>query len=332
MNTVFNTTRIGLFFIFGVALIYAVFTTLGQRSFEKTKGYEIHAVFSDLSTISNDDEVRMAGVKIGRVKETGLKDGQGVATLLIDEAYNSIPKDSVASIAVSSLLGQDYISIRYGNPENGMLKKGDAIETKHVASFNEVMEQVSDLGEKLNKIADGFSGLGNLGGEGDDNLFTNLNHLVTDNREKLDNIITNLDVVTEQLRGTEGTIGKLINSPEAYDEMLATVENIREAAKSANETISGAKELLNKIDSGEGTLGMLMTDTQMGHDLKSTLANFQEFSEKLNNGQGTLGKLVNDDALYLELRGMLNKAEQALDSMGDSGPISALSTAGTALF
>jgi phospholipid/cholesterol/gamma-HCH transport system substrate-binding protein len=56
------------------------------------------------------------------------------------------------------------------------------------------------------------------------------------------------------------------------------------------------------------------------------------FSDKLNSGEGTLGKLVADDSLYLELRGMLNKADQALDSLGDSGPITAAGAVSGALF
>jgi phospholipid/cholesterol/gamma-HCH transport system substrate-binding protein len=52
----------------------------------------------------------------------------------------------------------------------------------------------------------------------------------------------------------------------------------------------------------------------------------------LNSGEGTLGKLVTDDSLYIELQAMLNKADQALDSMGDSGPITAVGAVSGALF
>ena len=329
MNTLFNTTRIGLFFIFGVALIYAVFSTLGNKRFDDNSGYEVQAVFNDLSTISVDDSVRMAGVEIGRVMHTGLKDGKGIATLLIQDQYNKIPKDSVAEIAISSLLGNNYIAIKYGNPNSGILASGDAIPTKTVTSINEIMDQIGELGTKLNKIADNF---GSLGGEGDDNLFHNLNNLVKDNQSKIGDIVDNLDLVTSQLASTEGTIGKLINSSEAYDELLATVSDIHSFANEAHETLSGTHQIINKIQNGEGTLGMLLNDDEIGLQIKNTMANFESFSDKLNNGEGTLGKLVNDDTLYIELRGMMNKAEQALDSMGDSGPISALSTAGTALF
>jgi phospholipid/cholesterol/gamma-HCH transport system substrate-binding protein len=329
MNTIFNTTRIGLFFILGVALIYAVFSTLGNKRFDNDSGYEIQAVFNDLSTISVDDSVRMAGVEIGRVKHTGLKDGQGIATLLIQDQYNEIPKDSVAEIAISSLLGNNYISIKYGNPNSGVLASGDAVTTKPITTINEIMDQIGALGNKLNKIADNFS---SLGGEGEDNLFQNLNNLVKDNQSKIGSIVDNLDMVTNQLASTEGTIGKLINSSEAYDELLATVGDIQSFAAEAHSTLNDTHQLINKIQNGEGTLGILLNDEEIGMQIKNTMANFEDFSKKLNSGQGTLGKLVNDDTLYIELRGMMNKAEQALDSMGDSGPISALSTAGTALF
>jgi phospholipid/cholesterol/gamma-HCH transport system substrate-binding protein len=60
--------------------------------------------------------------------------------------------------------------------------------------------------------------------------------------------------------------------------------------------------------------------------------NLKEVSAKLNSGQGTLGKLISDDSLYLSVQSTMKKADRALDSMGDSGPITAVGVVANALF
>jgi len=42
--------------------------------------------------------------------------------------------------------------------------------------------------------------------------------------------------------------------------------------------------------------------------------------------------LINDDGLYLQAQGSLKKLDRTLDGMADSGPISAVGTAASALF
>ena len=83
MNTTMNSVRVGLFFALGVALLYIVYTTLGDKALRAESGYEIIATFNDIKTLTPGAEVRMAGVKIGNVGETLLMNGRGQATLKI---------------------------------------------------------------------------------------------------------------------------------------------------------------------------------------------------------------------------------------------------------
>jgi phospholipid/cholesterol/gamma-HCH transport system substrate-binding protein len=181
----------------------------------------------------------------------------------------------------------------------------------------------------LNGIADGFSGMGDTG-MGD--LFTNLNALIDDNRDRFDTVMTNLEELTTKLNEGEGTLGKLINEDGMYDELMAVVEDFRGASNDMEEALAGAREIMDKVQAGEGTLGRLLVDDSIATELEATIANMRSFSEKLNSGEGTLGKLVTDDTLYVELRTMLKKADQALDSVDNSGPITAVGAVSGALF
>lgn len=327
MKQGFQALGVGLFFLLGLGLIYMVFTVIGDGKIKDDEGYQIVATFDDLKTLTPGADVRLAGVRIGIVKNTGLEGGHARADLLIFPEVK-IPADSHAAIAMSSLLGQNYIAVDYGSSPQSLAEGGE-IATRPSTDFNEVIRQVSDLGRKLNTIADSFSG---LGGEDMNSLFSNVNELVIENREQINNIVDNLELITQRMNSTDGTLGKLINDPQAYDEIVQAVQEIKKAATDAQTTLADARTVINGFQNSEGSLGRLLNDDTLANELEVTVGNLRAFSEKLNSGEGTLGKLVSDDELYRELRAMLQKADQALDSVGDSGPITAVSSAANALF
>jgi len=73
--------------------------------------------------------VTLAGVRIGRVTDIGLdlNTFEAVVTMRISDHYNRIPKDSVAGVYTSGLLGEKYIGIKPGI-EDANLKGGDRVK------------------------------------------------------------------------------------------------------------------------------------------------------------------------------------------------------------
>lgn len=327
MHQTLNSIRVALFFLLGLGLIFVVYAVVGQNQWGRGDGYRVVAVFDDIKTLTPGSEVRIAGVRVGEVEKTELVRGQGQAVLLIEHDF-AIPQDSVARIAVASLLGQNYIAVEHGQASTD-LQDGDPISTAPTADFNDIINEISALGQKFNQVADSFSG---LGGEDMSNLFTNLNGMVEENREQIAQIVDQLDAVTQKLNSTEGTLGRLINDDAAYEELTSMIEEIRLAASDARSTLAQTQGMLAHVQAGEGTIGKLLYDDAIALELETTVQNLNEFSVKLNSADGTLGKLINDDELYYELRAMLQKADQALDTVGDAGPITAVGTVGGALF
>ena len=328
MKDTLYTIRVGFFFVLGIVLCYIVYLSLGRKEWNDSKGYRVSVLFNDMSTLSPNNEVRLAGVKIGRVAETTLQDGKGLAVLLVDGRYTNIPKDSVATISMGNLLGSNFVAIEYGDPKSGFLKEGDQISSKPTASIAAVLEQLDSLGRKLNVAADSFSTIG----EGPKNLFGKLNDMVDRNNEKIDRIVNNLDTITTDIRSGKGTLGKLIEDDEAHREILATVAEIRKAAEDARTMINNANGTLEGLKNGQGVVGKLLYDKEAADRVANVIKNLDEFSQKLNSDKGTLGKLASDDELYRQLRALLSQAQQSLGSMSDSGPISAVGAASSGLF
>lgn len=327
MKTGLQAAAVGLFFVIGLALTYIVFSVVGDGNLATKKGYVLVAGFDDIKTLTPGSDVRLAGVRIGVVENTRLNGGRAEAVLLISESIQ-IPDDSVASIAMASLLGQNYIDVSYGS-STSYLSGGNPITTLESTDFNDILSQVGEIGEKLGGAIDAFSG---LGGEGPGSLMDNINSVLKKNGDQLTIVLGNLEKVTGALAAKEGTLGKLINDSEAYDSLLAAVAEIRDAAGEAKRLMADAQGVFASLEEGEGSLGQLLTDDTIAVDLQKTAENLRLFSEQLNSGEGTLTKLINDDELYRELRSMLQKADQALDSLGDAGPVTAVSGVANALF
>ena len=70
---------------------------------------------------------------------------------------------------------------------------------------------------------------------------------------------------------------------------------------------------------------------ESGNQVKC-MDNLKQILEKMNRGQGTVGKLINDEAFLKNAKLTLQKLDKATESLEDSGPLSVLGTAVNSLF
>ncbi len=122
---------VGFFVCLGVAAIFlltfrvASLDTVGSGS----NNYRVTAKFDTIGGLATGASVRMAGVKIGRVKGIAIDPTsfQAVTTLEIDGRQSNIPEDSTAKILTSGLLGEQYVGLEPGGDDKA-LKNGDEIK------------------------------------------------------------------------------------------------------------------------------------------------------------------------------------------------------------
>lgn len=117
------------------------------------------------------------------------------------------------------------------------------------------------------------------------------------------------------------------------DDMLATLQTNN---KNLQDITTSFKSIAKKIDSGNGTLGVLLNDQAMGgkltttvnnlHDIsanfkaasaasKNVIANLQTFSGKLNKPGNSVNELVSDTVMYGNIRGTLSGLQEAAGSV-----------------
>lgn len=324
------SVRVGLFFALGVILIFVIFESLSKGKLGRDDGYLLHTQFRNLKELKAGDEVRMAGVRIGSVSETRLVGRRAEAVLMIDKKVQ-VAKDSKATIGMAGLLGSNYVSLDMGSDDAGFLEAGSQIPAVDTPDLNTIVTELGDIGKKVDKALDGLSGAIN-GKDGAPGIIGKIDSMVDENKTNIKEVTTNLREITDKVNRGEGTIGKLVNSNQLHDELLASVGEIKSAATEAKQFINDAKGIVDQVKSGQGALGVLLYDKQSGENVKVFAANLREISTKINSGEGTLGHLINDDKLLKQASDVMKKVDRALDTMSDSGPISAVGVAYQGLF
>ena len=105
-----------------------------------TNGYEIQAEFGATGGLSVGDDVRISGIKIGRITAQSLDPDTYSARIAM--AINPdimIPADSSARITAASLLGGNYLELMPGADED-MLAPGDVIyDTRDPVSLTDLL-------------------------------------------------------------------------------------------------------------------------------------------------------------------------------------------------
>ncbi|MDT0468984.1 MCE family protein [Streptomyces gibsoniae] len=100
------------------------------------------AAFSEAGGLKPGDEVRIAGVKVGKVEGVDL-DGDHVKVTFKVKGHPAFGTDTGASIRVKTILGAKYLALYPKGP--GQLKPGSEIPLRRTVSAYDVVQAFSDL-------------------------------------------------------------------------------------------------------------------------------------------------------------------------------------------
>jgi phospholipid/cholesterol/gamma-HCH transport system substrate-binding protein len=82
------------------------------------------------------------------------------------------------------------------------------------------------------------------------------------------------------------------------------------------------KEITARVNEGKGTIGRLLSeDDTLYQDLAAAAAAIKEVTTSISQGDGTLGKLTRDDELYEQAKLLLNEVRAALDDLRETTPV-----------
>src|SRR5215831_6183519 len=224
--------RVGLLvFIALTVLIVLVLNASGELNPFKSH-LHLRARFSDANGLREGSEVRLAGVKIGKVDRIRLLSPSEVGTgpdpkkievfLTIDTKIDGVPatdrirSDSTAQQAAPSILGSEMIvNITPGTPLGQPVTENFLLTSSQGNTMSDLANQGTELAQKLGKLSDQLNEVVKNVREGkgtagkfiyDEQLYNNAN-----------DIAANLKALSTDLRNGRGTAGKLLSSDEMYN-------------------------------------------------------------------------------------------------------------------
>ncbi|GAA1776797.1 MlaD family protein [Actinomadura chokoriensis] len=209
----------------GAACVFAF--AVGQlHLFER--GYTMSGEFSDAAGLKKGQDVRVAGVKSGRVTSVtpDFKHGKIIVTWHVNAGIDLGPKTR-AEIQTTTLLGGRYLRL------SGPVSKpymSDVPESKRRIPLTRTSVPFT--------VPDALEGAQNIVGKLDeksiDKLLTEVNKIKSPGAEKLNRVLTNIQDVSRMLNDSYPQIQKLIESSKTITGTLASKdEQLREIINSS---------------------------------------------------------------------------------------------------
>jgi phospholipid/cholesterol/gamma-HCH transport system substrate-binding protein len=318
-----NQLRVGIFVLVSIViLIFLILNASGDIN-PFSKKLHLKARFNDANGLREGSEVRLAGVRVGKVDKIALlppstiPNAQRVEVLMeinstIDgrPATERIRQDSTAQQGSSSLLGNEMlINISPGTALGQPVKDYDVLPSSSSNTINDFATSGTDLAQRLSKLSDQISvivkdvqeGKGTVGRLfNDEALYNNLNATVRETED-----------VMRQIRSGNGSAGRFVNDPALYN--------------NANEIALQLRKIAEDLRAGRGSAGKLLTSDELYNRINRTADRLDRSVEQINSmiaeinaGHGTLGKLIKDEQMYNDARAAIarfNTTAERVDNM-----------------
>ena len=275
--------RIGLFLTGAFVILAVIIFIVGDlaEAFRKP-GYILNVQLRSALGLEKSSDVKMAGIKIGYVKDIVLDQRRARVVMNIYPRF-SVPRGSRATLASLGLLGERFMEIVPGG-EPEYMAPGESMDGLPTVSFDQIGTLFLSIGDEIKQLSASLKEV--LGKDSEtglkqtlrnlSSLTAELNTFLVENRGGLKDTVQNVSKAVEDVSLRLGEVSDNIDKA------------VAEYAALAGENRGGVKRNLDKI-------GELLEEIGKAVDV------LNESMEKIKKSEGSLGKLVNDPGLYDEV-------------------------------
>ncbi len=256
------------------------------------QAYEVSAEFKDAAGITAENQVRVAGIKVGTVESVELATDRVLVTMEIDNGIE-IPDDAFAEIKLATLLGTKFVDIEAKGGEP-FLEDGDTIPLERTAVPYEIY-QASNQGTNVLEDLDGKA----------------LNDMLVE-LTKLTKVAQ--DEVGHALEGLNELGAGLSAKNEDLRSLLAGAEDLTALLDEEGD------EIVRLIDSSNDVLGSLARKRQEVQSLlAATNTMARDVTALVKQNRGNIDSIVRDLHRALVVLGRnVEHLDQALEYIGPS--------------
>jgi phospholipid/cholesterol/gamma-HCH transport system substrate-binding protein len=255
---------IGILSIIGISIGMFLSFSIDKLPFIK-QAYEVEADFANAAGLSSENQVRVAGIKVGTVSDIQLLEDRVRVTLEIENGIE-IPEDAFAEIKLATILGTKFVEVE-GKGGGPFLEDGDHIPMERTAVPYEIYQAANQ----------GTGVLEGLDGEALNASLRELANVVNITREELGDALAGLNNLGASLNANDADLTSLLAESNKLTRFLA----------------DEGDELVRLIDSSNTVLETLVDQRD---EIQSLLASTQFMTERLTtllrNNRGNIDVIV----------------------------------------
>jgi phospholipid/cholesterol/gamma-HCH transport system substrate-binding protein len=244
-------------------------------------GDTYYAEFSEAGGLRSGDEVRIAGVKVGEVKELVLDGNVVRVEFLVDKGVEFGP-DTEAVIRVKTLLGDMFVGLEPEGP--GQLDPGSTIDVENTTAPYDVVDAFSDLSDTTTRIDTTQLAT----------AFDTVSGMLEQTPEEIRGTLTGLSRISRNIAARDAQINSLLQNLDKVSGVLAdrNEELVRlfEDGSVLFRAVAARREAIHNLLVAtrqlSGQLHGLVADTQA--DLGPALAELSEVLDVLKKNEENL--------------------------------------------
>jgi phospholipid/cholesterol/gamma-HCH transport system substrate-binding protein len=283
--------KTGIVVVVAVAVFIYGFNFLKGRDIFSTN-LDLYAVYDNVNGVTANNTVQINGFKVGTVRDVTLDPvtNKLIVHFIITDKNAIITKTSSAQIFSDGLLG--YKAIRIINDPRGIaVQDGDTLIGALEGDFKEMLNEqmlplkrkieslVSSidsvvtvfqvvLGDSAQGLMDGFASI-RLTLANFERTSYRLDTLIASEALRFSDIMSKIQSISTNLANNKDTINLILSNMASITDSLAK-SNFKQAIANANTTMANVSQIMDKINRGEGSLGLLLNDKRLYNDLVKT--------------------------------------------------------------
>jgi len=276
-----NLLKITVYALVCLAVLGALVARIGNIDFfAKKTSYS--AVMPDVTGLLVNDEVKVAGVPVGKVTKISVERGQAVVSFQVKPSVK-LKRSTQVGVRWRNVLGQKYLYLYPGTegkalPAGGRIPAGQTVQSADVGAF------LNSVGPILRAIDPAKA----------NDFIRALNQALDGNEEKVRSLLSSTASIATDLGGSDRQIGDLIGNLDKVVGKLADRDGDLNTAVTRFQKLSGTladnnddlQLLVERFAAVQDKLGHLVDDNRA--DLDSTIDDLSTIAKVLGQHRDDL--------------------------------------------
>ena len=300
----FANLKVGLTIFIGLVIFFIFIFLVGNEGNYFSSTYNLKLFVENTEGLAEGSMVTLGGLKIGSVSDLEFTRRNGLngidITLSIKSDYKSqITKSSNASIKTIGLLGDRYVDITLGQPDETPLQQGEFLPVNQTFSIDKLSTKIQPALDDFSKFLANLRSITDTISSGKGSLGKFINN--TNTIDKFESVLKGLDKFLTTVNSKKGSLGKIVNDSTLYTKLNILSDNL----------IS----LSDSIKQGKGSLGKFIMKDSVYNSVSSISKRLDNLISKAEGDSTLVGGLINNKKIYNDFNSLVNELNELVNGI-----------------